>query len=276
MGILNKLPGWKAPEDKTAEPKDATKESGWNPGERPPAYVFNWMWNHVSSALETLSNHLHDDRYSKKDHSHDITEVSGKIDTAAYADNSDKLDGRDASDFADYSHSHPYAPEDHTHDGRYYRESEVNSLISNLQDEIEDIKNQSIDLKSVYPVGSLYFNAVNGKNPETLLGFGKWERFSKGRVLVGLDENDSSFNSIQETGGEKKHKLTEAEMPKHKHLSPYGDTWNTPWGTYGNNKHGSGKSDHDNHYHYTSPSGGDKAHNNLQPYITVYIWRRTQ
>jgi hypothetical protein len=276
MGLLNNIPGWNAPEEKVVEPKQVKKDSGWNPGERPPAYVFNWMWNMVSNALETLSNHLHDDRYSKKDHTHSVTEVSGKIDNAAYADNADKLDGRDASDFASSSHSHPYSPENHTHDGRYYKESEVNNLINNLQNEVNNLKNQSMDLENVYPVGSLYFNAVSGQNPETLLGFGKWQRFSKGRVLVGLDESDGNFNGLQERGGAKTHRLTDAEMPKHKHISPYGDTWNTPWGTYGNWKTGSGDSDSDNHYHWTSPAGGDKPHNNLQPYITVYIWRRTQ
>ena len=259
MSILGELPDWDAPSNKIIEPDITKKTSGWNPGERPPAYYFNWMWNMVSNALETLSNHLHDDRYSKKDHTHSVTEVSGKIDNAAYADNADKLDGRDASDFASSSHSHPYSPENHTHDGRYYKKSEIDSKIQQSVASNEDL------VESIYPVGSIYINATNNTNPGTLLGFGTWERFGEGRVLVSQDSTDSDFNGIGETGGEKEHQLTESEMPSHNH------NYTRVSGGYGG---GGLNVDGSTSTVPTSLAGGDQPHNNLQPYITVYMWKR--
>jgi len=123
-------------------------------------------------------------------------------------------------------------------------------------------------INAVYPVGSIYINASNGTNPATLLGFGTWERFGEGRVLVSQDSTDADFDAIGETGGEKEHQLTVNEMPSHDHnytralgsggsggfdYSARGSTSTVP----------------------TSLAGGDSPHNNLQPYITVYMWVRT-
>ena len=128
-------------------------------------------------------------------------------------------------------------------------------------------------INAVYPVGSIYINASNGTNPATLLGFGTWERFGEGRVLVSQDSTDADFDTAGETGGEKEHQLTEAEMPAHSH--PYTDTY----------IYGSSGSKYDlvsgsyygiQTYNKTTNSiGGDQPHNNLQPYITVYMWVRT-
>jgi len=51
------------------------------------------------------------------------------------------------------------------------------------------------------PVGSTYVTPTN-TNPNTILGFGTWERL-KGRVCVGLDEDDDDFDTIGKTGGAK-------------------------------------------------------------------------
>jgi hypothetical protein len=123
-------------------------------------------------------------------------------------------------------------------------------------------------LTAVYPVGSLYINTSVATNPATLFGFGTWVAHAPGRVLVGLDAGDPSFDTLGETGGAKTHTLTVDEMPSHTHtVSTYANTtasasmggqtlWNTTTRT-------------------TSSAGGDQAHNNLQPYITVYMWTRT-
>lgn len=68
-------------------------------------------------------------------------------------------------------------------------------------------------LELVFPVGSIYTTQTN-TNPNTILGFGTWERF-KGKVCVGLDEDDEDgyFDEIGKTGGEKKHKLSRTELP---------------------------------------------------------------
>lgn len=57
-------------------------------------------------------------------------------------------------------------------------------------------------LALVYPVGCLYVSTVS-TDPATLFGFGTWEAFGAGRVLVGLDSGDTTFDTAEETGGSK-------------------------------------------------------------------------
>ena len=125
-------------------------------------------------------------------------------------------------------------------------------------------------LAAVYPVGSIYINATNSTNPATLLGFGTWAAFGAGRVPVGIDSSDSDFDTAEETGGAKTHTLTTSELPAHTHTVetkvssgvngtfPLGSTGSTSQGTRASGSTGSGS-----------------AHNNLQPYIVVYMWKRT-
>ena len=122
-----------------------------------------------------------------------------------------------------------------------------------------------------YPVGSI-FQSIDGTDPSTFIG-GTWERFGNGRVLVGVDENDSDFNASIKTGGEKKHTLTIAEMPSHSHgqnvtANSGGTALRRDWSSDGDGGiYDQGVS--------TNSTGGGGSHNNLQPYITVYMWRRT-
>lgn len=102
----------------------------------------------------------------------------------------------------------------------------------------------------------------------------EWERYGAGKVLVGKDGSDTDFDTVGETGGEKTHKLTISEMPKHDH-SYYSGRW--AWAEQG----GGGdiiNSQSETSYGFTRTSGktgGDGSHNNLQPYIVVSFWRRT-
>lgn len=68
---------------------------------------------------------------------------------------------------------------------------------------------------AIYPVGSIYMS-VNNVNPGLLFG-GTWEAWGSGKVPVGVDANDADFDTVEETGGEKTHALTVAEMPTHNH-----------------------------------------------------------
>ena len=78
------------------------------------------------------------------------------------------------------------------------------------------LNNMQVELiKLVFPIGSTYITQTN-TNPSEILKFGTWERV-KGKVLVGLDEDDTAFNTIGKTGGEKTHTLTVDEMPSHTH-----------------------------------------------------------
>lgn len=82
----------------------------------------------------------------------------------------------------------------------------------------------------------------------------------KGSVPVGRDSTQTEFNAVGETGGEKTHQLTVPEMPSHNHT---GSSGNSGGGTKILAAGGSSAT-------YTSDStGGDGAHNNLQPYIAL-------
>jgi|TARA_B100000035_G_scaffold50623_3_gene39198 hypothetical protein len=128
--------------------------------------------------------------------------------------------------------------------------------------------------EKIYPVGSIYINAAVSTNPGTLLGFGTWAAFGAGKVPVGIDSSDTDFDTAEETGGAKTHTLTTNELPSHTHggIFPSGaqgsfsqafDVDNPGNGAdLGNEK-------------TTSSTGGGAAHNNLQPYIVVYMWKRT-
>jgi len=122
-----------------------------------------------------------------------------------------------------------------------------------------------------FPVGSVFI-AVVSTAPAALLGYGTWSAFGVGRVMVGFNSGDVDFNVAEKTGGSKTHILTEAEMPSHSH------TENAPSSSSGggvrfatdSNANGSIDSTLS-----TGETGAGNAHNNLQPYVTVYMWKRT-
>ena len=145
-----------------------------------------------------------------------------------------------------------------------------------------DVSNASgtlTTLQAVYPVGSIYINAAVSTNPGTLLGFGTWVAFGTGRTMVGLDASQTEFDTLEEVGGAKTHTLTESELPSHYHLSGYGADATPRHGTTGSLS--SVRIDNDGNAFnstsaaHTSSVGSGSAHNNLQPYIVVYMWKRT-
>ena len=123
-------------------------------------------------------------------------------------------------------------------------------------------------ISAAWPVGSIYMNASNGTNPATLLGFGTWVAFGTGRVLVAIDTGQAEFNVLGETGGAKTHTLTTAELAAHTHGVLASDF---PGGA-GRLEVAGGSPESTQ----TSQSAGSgNAHNNLQPYITVHMFKRT-
>lgn len=124
----------------------------------------------------------------------------------------------------------------------------------------------------VYPVGSIY-TAVVATNPATLLGVGTWTAFGAGKVMVGIDSGDTDFDTVEETGGSKtdSHTLTVNEIPSHTHtMTGGGGGGSTAANTQTNN------TDNPN-TQTTSATGGGGAHTHdiVQPYIVVYMWKRT-
>jgi hypothetical protein len=127
-------------------------------------------------------------------------------------------------------------------------------------------------LDTIYPIGSIYTNATNSTNPGTLLGFGTWVSFGAGRVPVGIDSSDTDFDTAEETGGVKEVTLTAAQsgLPSHSHTQLGGGFDGNVGIEPGNNRN--------SNLGQTGTTGGtdaSSAHTNLQPYIVVYMWKRT-
>lgn len=138
-----------------------------------------------------------------------------------------------------------------------------------------------------FPVGSVFI-AVVSTNPATLLGYGTWSAFGAGRVMVGIDAGDIDFANAEQTGGAKTHTLTEAEIPSHTHVQNQHrhQTLRERSATTGGAttqiaRTGDTSSTVDTNVftEYATPTnqntGGGGAHNNMPPYICVFLWKRT-
>ena len=123
-------------------------------------------------------------------------------------------------------------------------------------------------LLAVYPVGCVY-TSISNTNPSSLFG-GTWTSFGAGKVLVGLDSGDGDFDAAEETGGAKTHTLSIAEMPSHSHSEEGTTAASETTGWYGGGQTGAIESGAT-----TGTAGSGSAHNNLQPYIVVYFFKRT-
>lgn len=122
----------------------------------------------------------------------------------------------------------------------------------------------------VFKVGAIYTTTTD-ENPSTTFGYGTWERFAKGKALVGF--TDEVSNTLPEwvkvagsEFGDYIHKLTVEEIPSHSHgMLPLGSS--------------DGVNGIDNGSAAvamkTESTGGDQPHNNVQPSIVVYFWKRT-
>lgn len=127
-------------------------------------------------------------------------------------------------------------------------------------------------IDAIYPVGSIYMS-VNNVNPSELLG-GTWVAWGAGRVPVGVDPSDKAFNTVEKKSGEQVHVLTQSELPP---------TLSFKTDSIGFQVYGEGTNQGEevatafgsNTTLTLINSGGGNAHNNLQPYITCYMWKRT-
>lgn len=159
----------------------------------------------------------------------------------------------------------------------------IASIETQLGDKADkaDVPTVTDILKSVYPVGAIYISTVS-TGPATLFGFGTWERI-KDKFLLSA----GSTYSAGSTGGEATHTLTAKELPKQSGtISTHGVYSGTPIaavsGVFSASHSCSGKymvgtaSGHDSVDTITYSNGGEgTAHNNMPPYLTVYMWKRT-
>lgn len=123
-------------------------------------------------------------------------------------------------------------------------------------------------LDKVYPVGSIYMS-VNSANPKTLFG-GTWVQI-KDRFLLAA----GTTYKAGATGGEATHTLTESEMPSHNHAVYFPNDGAADHSAPGNYPDGPSDSTYYAVGSYTSSVGGGGAHNNMPPYLAVYVWKRT-
>lgn len=123
-----------------------------------------------------------------------------------------------------------------------------------------------VTLLNVYPVGSIYTSVVS-TTPATHFG-GTWVAIGAGKVLIGIDASDADFDTVEETGGTKTHTLTVAQIPAHTHSMTIENTRGTG---------GDGAEDGVSSFSTvdSSSTGGGEAHPIVQPYLVVYMWKRT-
>jgi hypothetical protein len=197
--------------------------------------------------------HDHDSDYSTVGHSHSHDHNSDYAATVhAHVHNHD---GSYAA-----PHAHPYSADNHTHPGG----------------------------SEAFPVGAVFLSVVS-TSPTTLLGYGTWSQIAGGRMLVGQTNGDADFDVAEETGGAKTHTLTTAEMPVHTHVqdahghnflprsATTGSVSSIVTGTLDTSSTISGS----NQPHVQSTTavnqnaGSGSAHNNMPPYLVVYMWKRT-
>ena len=131
-------------------------------------------------------------------------------------------------------------------------------------------------VRQIFPVGAVYLS-IYSTNPSTYFG-GTWQQFGQGRMLVGVgtgtDANGQSRTfSSQITGGEYTHALTIDEMPTHNHSFDTGGVSVASGSKY--NRVYNASSYSASHTYQSTPRGGGQAHNNLPPFIAVYMWVRT-
>jgi len=143
-------------------------------------------------------------------------------------------------------------------------------------------------LSALYPVGAIYINATSSTNPATSLGFGTWTAFGAGRVMVGFDSGNALFDTAEETGGS-----ANAVLPSHTHIATSTVTDPGHFHSYTAVQTAGGAGGGVSSYTTTtsantgskttgitvgttnSTEGVSSTNANYQPYITVYMWKRT-
>ena len=121
----------------------------------------------------------------------------------------------------------------------------------------------ALDIDDIYPVGSIYMS-VNNTNPSTLFADTTWEQI-KDTFLLSAGDTYAAGS----TGGEATHTLTADEIPSHTHsYVGYSNTIAVSMGSSGSVQNSTSSAT-------SGTAGGGQAHNNMPPYLTVYVWKRT-
>ena len=153
-----------------------------------------------------------------------------------------------------------------------------NALIKeNLQQMINDSINNVInggaislvDVQSLYPVGSIYIS-TNSTDPSNIFKFGTWERIEDCFLLAA-----GSQYAAGTTGGEATHALTEDEIPSHSHkYKRHSLNREDTEPETGQDAYGVSNKTLDERMGTSEVTGGGQPHNNMPPYLAVYVWKR--
>jgi len=131
----------------------------------------------------------------------------------------------------------------------------------------------------VYPIGSIFTTVTAYANSAAVvaaIGGTTWVAFAAGKMLIGLDSGDTDFDTVEQTGGAKTHTLSTAEMPSHNHSN--GSYTKLGISNGSNTTQGVDSSSGELNLINTADiqaTGGGTAHSIMNPYIAVYMWKRT-
>ena len=208
--------------------------------------------------------------------------------TTGKAADSDKLDGVDSTGFVNMSSAQTIGGIKTFSSFPVTPSSAPTSNYQVANKKYVDDNAGGVSLLDVYPIGSIYISTAS-TNPSTFFG-GTWVAYSQGRVLVGK-ATSGTFATAGATGGEETHSLTVAELASHSHTTeehthavPLGLTTDETTAMNNTEKVAAGPANQTStaslNVSSASPStnstGSGSAHNNLQPYIVVYMWERTE
>lgn len=261
--------------------------------------VFERMWQHVLTKLngfvpnETFNNHVEDASnphgvtaeqvgLAKVDNTSDMDKPISNLVQAALDAKADEYHTH--SNYATTGHSHSeYANYSHTHNNA--TTSKAGFMSASDKTKLDGLSGSSSALQA-YPVGAIYISVVS-TSPASLFG-GTWEQI-KGRFLLAAGSNtkntSTTYGSLSsgsinrsagEQGGEVWHTLTNDEMPSHVH--DFGSFYSfydmyEPYSNYAEitiEELAYGSDVYD-----TGWAGDDEPHNNMPPYLVVYMWKRT-
>jgi hypothetical protein len=164
-----------------------------------------------------------------------------------------------------------YAPD------QYPTAQELNWQLNNMYEQVLYLKSQ-VATPSEKVVGELVFITDDNRNPEIIYGYGTWESFGGGQVIIGAGTHTDSRSETRsfvdgEEGGSYRHQLTTSEIPRHAHTN--GISGIGGGSEYKIEGYSSRAPENDNYkVDNTGSVGGDQPHNNMQPYVTCYIWKR--
>ena len=160
-----------------------------------------------------------------------------------------------------------------TEDTVFCSEEDTEAAINSIN--ADTLNGYTVDLllDKIYPIGSIYMS-LNSANPTNLFG-GTWEPIKDTFLLAAGDSYEAGT-----TGGEAEHELTVEEMPEHEHVEEVNYTAinsgsSSIW-AFVTNDSATKKTSTTDFYGFSNPSGGSQPHNNMPPYLSIYVWQRIQ